>query len=107
MTRPVRTTNQGLKALIGALSVAATLGGWAALAEGPRADSAAAATAAAPVAAAPAPDWLLAPPPIPTLAPVAGLADQPAPAAAAPQQPAVAPAPTAQPAPLIVTRSSR
>jgi hypothetical protein len=94
---PSRTQNQGLKLLISAAAVTATIGGWAAL-------SAPAPTASAPAAAEVAgavPAWLLEPPRIPTLA--AGSA-APAPQ---PQTPAVrAPLPV-RPAPITNTRSSR
>lgn len=97
--KPARTQAHGLKLAIGAAALAATVGGWAALApQTPPATLPAPATASAP-------EWLLAPPPVPTLAPVASLDG--APAAPAPRQPAVAAAPAFRPAPLTVTRSSR
>lgn len=90
-----RPENQGLKLLISAVAVGATLGGWVAL-------SAPATTANAPAPAAvagAAPAWLLEPPDIPTLAPVT--------AATAPQPPALRAVLPARPVPITLTRSSR
>lgn len=98
LSRPAQPRSQGVKLTITVAAVAATLGGWAALAPQTGADSATTAVPAA--AAAGAPEWLAAPPPIPTLAPVTGLAE-------APRPPAVVAAPLTRPAPLTVTRSSR
>jgi hypothetical protein len=105
MTRkhtPARAPAHGLKMAIGAAAIAATLGGWAALAaEGTP-------TTAAEVAAPP--DWLLEPPPIPTLLPVADLPQRGPDAGAVAPAPAlgeVSAPPLARPRPVAITRSSR
>jgi hypothetical protein len=98
VARPAQPRSQGVKLAITVAAVAATLGGWVALAPRSGADSTAVTVPAAATAGAPA--WLAAPPPIPTLAPVTGLAE-------APRRPAVVAVPAPRPAPLVVTRSSR
>lgn len=95
---------QSLKLLIGATSLAATIGGWAAL------------TGQAPAQAALSPAAVVAPPPawlsdpLPTVAPLTGGGDPstgvaPVPTAAPLRQ--VSAPPAARPAPVTNTRSSR
>ncbi|NCC35527.1 MAG: hypothetical protein EOM24_26475 [Chloroflexia bacterium] len=106
-TAPGQRT-QGIKLMISAAALAATLGGWATLSSQATPEMVAAPVAA--VVSAP-PAWLLNPPPIPTLQ---AIGTTPATAQAPVTQPVVdAPAlrevvaVPARPAPVTTTRSSR
>jgi hypothetical protein len=106
---PRPTGAPGVRHLLTAASLAATLSGWALFtaAQPPQASATLQAPAAA--VAAPPPGWLSAPPPLPTLVTVATV-DAPAAPVAAPAAPVAAPlrqlsAPP--PAPVTTTRSSR
>lgn len=126
MTRKInhaRRPAQGLKFVISAAAVAATLGGWAALSHQTPQSNPVSAAASAPAVVGTPPAWLLEAPAIPTSPPVTELvtntgtalvaqaptaaAPVAAPAVVAPQLRAVNAQPAAPPAPVTSTRSSR
>lgn len=102
---------QTLKLVISVGAIAATLGGWATLAWHQSTETPAASTEAAPTTTINAPEWLLTPPVIPTVQPLARSSNQPetASSAAAPSalRQVSAPVMAQAPAPVVLTRSSR
>lgn len=107
--RQTSTQTQPIKLVISISAIAATLGGWATLAWHQSTETLAASTEAAPATTINAPEWLLTPPVIPTVQPLATSGNQPATAssAAAPSALREVSAPVMAPAPVVLTRSSR